>query len=767
MGTTLLNLVEGFMDFIRTSLKKRLVLQFLLVALIPIGIVEFLSFTATRDALDEAAFEKVQMVNDINRERLLEYFEEVFTDLDMLSRSANVSQALDQLDTYHQSSGQKGNEGFDISSAAYQKLYKKIDPFLRDYLVNYEFDDLMLICASHGHVMYSAAQESDFGANLNSGPLATSALAKAWKQVNQGGEHVVLDFVDYEPSGEPIAFAAVPVHGSHGQVSAVLIVKISIDAINEIVENHGQFGATGESYVVGNDYMLRSELRFAPGQVLKKRVESSAIDKALNDKPSYGFETNYDGKRVLGAYEHIGLNERFGLDFEWVVVSEIEEQEALAPVEALRLHTLLISLPVAVLACLFGWWAAVKIVAPVRRMLFNFERLAEGDLEQADAHVTCQDELGRMQKAFAQMLRSFRLRNEQLTQIAAGDLNVDVEIASDRDTVGQAMQEMVDSLKAITVSARHISEGDLSVEIVERSERDELGLALKMMITNLRDIIGELVSGTSTLAASVSQLSTTSSLLAASAAETSSSMAEVTATVDEVRQTSQVSSDRAREVANASEEASSYSEKGSDATQKTVTGMNVIKEEMDYIAESIVSLSEQSQSVGAIVDTVTDLADQSNLLSVNASIEAAKAGEHGKGFTVVAQEVKSLAAQSKQATEQIKRILNDIQKATGSAVMATERGTKAVQAGVDLMSQSEETFQVMTENINTSAEFALQIATSNQQQLAGVEQVAQAMLTIKDAGQQNMDSARQLEDATLRLESLANNLKQLSERFTL
>ena len=754
------------MDFLRTSLKKRLVVQFLLVALIPIGIVEFLSFTATRDALGNAALERVQMVNDVNRERLMEYFDNLFIDLNVLAASENIHSALQQLSSYHQRSGQRGNLPFDVSSEAYQAVYKKIDPYLRDVLNNYEYHDLLLMCGPHGHVMYSVAQESDFGANLSSGSLSSSALGEVWKRVMAGEDELVLDFVEYAPSDMPIAFAAVPVVDASGEPTAVIAVKISIDAINEIVENHGQFGQTGESYVVGGDRMLRSELRFAPGQVLKKRIDTTAVERATNDEPSLGFETNYEGKSVLGAYDDVGFNER-GYGFEWVVVSEIEEEEALAPVSALRLHVLLVSFPVALLACWFGWWAASKIVAPVRRMLVNFEHLAEGDLEEADAQVTCRDELGRMQTAFARMLRSFRLRNEQIARIAAGDLNVDVEIASERDKLGLAMQEMVDSLKAITVSARHISEGDLSVELIERSERDELGLALKMMITNLRDIIGELVSGTSTLAASVSQLSTTSSLLAASAAETSSSMAEVTATVDEVRQTSQLSSERAQDVATTSEEASRYSEKGSEATQKTVTGMSVIKEEMDYIAESIVSLSEQSQNVGEIVDTVTDLADQSNLLSVNASIEAAKAGEHGKGFTVVAQEVKSLAAQSKQATEQIKRILSDIQKATGSAVMATERGTKAVHAGVEMMSQTEETFHVMTENINSSAEFAMQIASSSQQQLAGVEQVAQAMLTIKDAGQQNMDSARQLEDATQRLEGLANNLKQLSERFTL
>src|SRR4028119_1286641 len=107
--------------------------------------------------------------------------------------------------------------------------------------------------------------------------------------------------------------------------------------------------------------------------------------------------------------------------------------------------------------------------------------------------------------------------------------------------------------------------------------------------------------------------------------------------------------------------------------------MQRIREQMEAIGESMMRLSEQSQAIGAIIATVDDLAQQSNLLAVNAAIEAAKAGEQGKGFAVVAQEVKSLADQSKQATTQVRTILNDIQKATGAAVMATEQGSKAVE----------------------------------------------------------------------------------------
>ncbi|MFA7065126.1 MAG: methyl-accepting chemotaxis protein, partial [Bacilli bacterium] len=178
-----------------------------------------------------------------------------------------------------------------------------------------------------------------------------------------------------------------------------------------------------------------------------------------------------------------------------------------------------------------------------------------------------------------------------------------------------------------------------------------------------------------------------------------------------------------------------------------------------------IKLSEQTQNIGTIIDAVKDLADQSNLLSVNAAIEAAKAGEYGKGFAVVAQEVKALADQSKNATEQVKIILHDVQKATSAAVMATERGSKAVETGVQLSSQAGESIRLLSKNVTTSAHAVTQIAASSQQQQVGMDQLVLAMSNIKDATQQNVDGARQLEGAMQTLNELGQQLRILSERF--
>src|SRR5205823_2563408 len=139
-------------------------------------------------------------------------------------------------------------------------------------------------------------------------------------------------------------------------------------------------------------------------------------------------------------------------------------------------------------------------------------------------------------------------------------------------------------------------------------------------------------------------------------------------------------------------------------------GMQRIRNQMTSIAESMMRLSEQSQTIGEIVAAVEDLSEQSNLLAVNAAIEAATAKEHGKGFAVVADEIKHLADQSKEATKQVRTILRDIQKATAAAVLATEEGTKSVEAGVAQSAQAGESIVALVERIDEAAQAATQIA---------------------------------------------------------
>ena len=286
-----------------------------------------------------------------------------------------------------------------------------------------------------------------------------------------------------------------------------------------------------------------------------------------------------------------------------------------------------------------------------------------------------------------------------------------------------------------------------------------LGVLVAWLST--RAITGPIRESVNALASTATEMSATISQLASNASEAAAAVAETTATVEEVRQTAQVAADKAKAVADNAQGAARAAEAGRQAADQTVEGLTRIRDQMGSIGESITRLNERSQAVGDIVSTVTDLAEQSNLLAVNASIEAAKAGDMGKGFAVVAQEIRTLAEQSKDSTKQVRAILTEVQKATGKAVLAAEQGGKTVADGGKQADEAGQAIRTLTSTIQEATRAAVQIAASSQQQLLGMEQVGRAMDNIKQATTQNAEGARQLSAAAHNLQQVGLRLKAL------
>jgi methyl-accepting chemotaxis protein len=323
-------------------------------------------------------------------------------------------------------------------------------------------------------------------------------------------------------------------------------------------------------------------------------------------------------------------------------------------------------------------------------------------------------------------------------------------------------------LRDISGVAAQVAAGDLTVTMPVDQRADEVGTlaqTFRGMVESLRGVTCETREGFNVLAAVGGEILAATTQVAAGAAQTATAVSETTTTVEEVRQTAEVSSQKARYVSESAKNAAHVSQDGKKAVEEAIDGMKHIHDQMESIAASVVRLSEQSQAIGEIMASVSDLAEQSNLLALNAAIEAAKAGEQGKGFAVVAQEVKSLAEQSKQATAQVRTILNDIQKAMSAAVMAAEQGGKAVEAGVRQSETAGQAIRVLAEGLTESAQAATQIAASSQQQLVGMDQVAVAMESIKQASAQNVAGMRQVEAAAQNLRDLGQKLKQVVEQY--
>ncbi len=295
-----------------------------------------------------------------------------------------------------------------------------------------------------------------------------------------------------------------------------------------------------------------------------------------------------------------------------------------------------------------------------------------------------------------------------------------------------------------------------------------LGLAFAILIpltlVSIRGIVKPLEYAVECIAAS-EDIMTSLNHLSTGATETASAVTETTTTVEELKQTANISVDKAKDVLGNAQETLQTVTSSEKSVMATIDDINQIRERMQIISDSILKLSEKSLAIAEIMDSVGDIAEQSNLLAVNAAIESAKAGEVGRSFGVVAQEIRTLAEQSKGATIQVRGLLADIQQATTAAVLATEQGSKAVAKGVDQSTQTSHTIKDLVIKMGKVTQAANQIVLSNQQQLIGTEQITIAMTQISEATNQHVDHLAQIGSAVTTLTQAGSSLKEMTDKY--
>ena len=324
------------------------------------------------------------------------------------------------------------------------------------------------------------------------------------------------------------------------------------------------------------------------------------------------------------------------------------------------------------------------------------------------------------------------------------------------------------NVNLVANAAEKLSGGDLSIRVESRAT-DETGLLAKsfnLMAEKLDSAEKSDQETRQSLNTSIAALSSSSSEILASvvqfnssATEQAASITEAGATLDELKSKSEETARRAEQVSKASQGAVAVGDDGADAVASIMKSMLSLREKVQAIAQDILALSEQTQQIGEITAAVNDIADQSKLLALNATIEAAKAGEQGKGFAVVAAEVRNLAEQSKMSNAKVRQILGDIQKATNTAVLATEQGTKGVEAGMTLAERAGEVISKLTDTVGQSTVQIENYLGTSRQTSQDIDQITIAIREISESTRSFVDGARQARDAAKELEKLASRLK--------
>ena len=614
--------------------------------------------------------------------------------------------------------------------------------------------------------------------------------------------------------GKRYVTAYEPIKDSNGRIVGVLFVGTEEEETLDVLK------ASLQETVIGrNGYMFVID---SNGQVLVhptlegENWAGEAFAREILQKKVGIIRHQVDGTDMIDAYTYYE-------PLDWHIVSRAELSDFTGPIDTIRntiIVVVLASIAIGVaIAILFGR----SISDPLQQVVLMLKELRNGNLS-ARLNIRRQDEIGVMAKtmdefagdlqtnvvvnfkkialcedvrdfpitdvgdeirpALALMVQSLdHLHKEtlKLTDAArAGDLSIRGDEKAFRGGYRMIIAGFNKTLESITEPvneamrlARIYASGDFTARFDENipvagefvAYRDALN-TIGIELSRLMKLISEeLYEGVSVLSLASNEILAVTSQLAAASSQTATTVNETSDSVESVRKKTELVNQKTKEVSEKAIRALEVSKGGQKSVRETLEGMNQIQRQMDIVRMNVIRLSEQSQAVGEIIATVNDISEQSNLLAVNASIEAAKAGDFGRGFAVVANEIHNLAEQSKKATSNIRVILTDIQQGVSSTAVSTEQGIRSVANAAQLTSNAQEVIEVLAQSIADTSQEVIEIAASIQTQVSGIDQISCAMENIRDAAQKNLETTHKAEKTAEDLHELGARLKRITQQY--
>lgn len=352
-------------------------------------------------------------------------------------------------------------------------------------------------------------------------------------------------------------------------------------------------------------------------------------------------------------------------------------------------------------------------------------------------------------------------------------------------------------LAIVTRNVKRVAKGDLTMDIIRLKNKDEIGelaLAFNEMGTSLANLIRQVRHSSETVAASSEELLASSEQTSRATEQIASAIQEV-ANGSEIQVNGAMSANQAmQEISNGMEQVATSiqtvndlsvhtnqkAQTGNIVVSETVSQMGIVQEQVQQIASIIHTLGSRSKEIGNIVDLISRVSEQTNLLALNAAIEAARAGEHGRGFAVVADEVRKLAEESNKATDNIRDLIVQIQKEIEQVTLSMDEGTNSVKSGIEKVNQTGRSFQEITELISNITFQAQEVSATVEEVNASTEEMVQKMSDIASISQQSAGNSQQvaasaeeqnasMEEITASanaLSSMAQELQSNIARFT-
>ncbi len=456
-------------------------------------------------------------------------------------------------------------------------------------------------------------------------------------------------------------------------------------------------------------------------------------------------------------------------EWKWIVgsgkyLSDINEE--FAALKTSIFSKLLLFLLVALLV---SFLIAKYLLNDISSMLGAFKELEEGNLE-VQLKVDSKDELGQVNASFNSMVEKMRNLfkvSDQKTKEAEEAQKVAEEaqrkaeenekyLEENTNTLLNAMNELADG--NLTVSLELPEKEDLVYRLFDNFNK--VVIKFNGMIHQIFNAIQQTDEASSLIASSAEQMAAGASEQSAQASEVASGVEEMTATIYE-------NSKNAVNAVNFAKESQQVANEGGKIVEETIRGMFKITKVVQHSSETISQLGESSDKIGEIVEVIEEIADQTNLLALNAAIEAARAGEHGRGFAVVADEVRKLAERTTKATKEIAQMIRQIQNDTGGAVEAISEGNIEAEKGKKLAEKSGEYLKKIIRSSEMVVSEINQLAAATEQQSSAAEQISHNVQTISNVTQEAAQGIHQIAEETEKLNALMSELKDLIKHFKL
>jgi methyl-accepting chemotaxis protein len=605
-------------------------------------------------------------------------------------------------------------------NSSYSATHRLYHPHIRDFLERFGYYDIFLVDAKSGDVVYTVFKELDYATSLKTGAYADSGLGRAFKAANRlpAGSFILEDFAAYLPSyNQAASFIAAPVFDGTTRLG-VLIFQMPIDEVNRIMTLEGRWaemglGKSGEVYLVGPDLTMRSMSRFM----------QEAPDSYLAAQRDAGMDSDLLA-RIEASGTTIGLQRINTETAQKAVAGNTGEQ----------------------IVDDYRGVAVLSAYSPVKMSGLNWGILAEIDKAEA-----------------------FHAVGVLGTDIMETSLAVVLVMGLVASAV--AFYFAMKIVKPVCYLANAIGEIERNSDLTRRLDHvtsDEIGNiadAVNGMLNKFHKIIKQ-VSGSTVEVSSASQelariTSESSRSLQQQLLETSqvaTAMTEMSSTVAEV-------ANNTSNAASAAESANRAADEGQNIVALTVKAIESLANDVERGTGLISNAEKDSESIGSVLGVILGVAEQTNLLALNAAIEAARAGEQGRGFAVVADEVRTLASRTQQSSGEIQDMIARLQSSSRQAVQAMEEGRTRAQASVEQATKAGEALEVIDSAVNSIHNLNTQIASAAEEQSSVTEEINRNITKINQMAEIASEGASRTAAASEQLTGLASDLQGLIQQF--